>query len=89
MIRIALIASVLALAACGDKTGPIAPVVTHPVTPPAALLTCRAAPPVPRDAETQKDVARFIVRLAEAGEDCRSKLGAVREWAEEESAPAP
>ena len=85
MIRFALLAPFL-LAACASAP---APVVTQPVTPPAALLTCRAAPAVPRDAETQREVARFIVRLSEAGEDCRSKLGAVRQWAEEESAPTP
>ena len=86
MIRLALLAPLL-LAACAAAPEPV--VQTVPVTPPAALLTCRAAPPVPRDSETQREVARFIVRLSEAGEDCRSKLGAVREWAEEESAPAP
>lgn len=47
--------------------------------PPAALLTCQGTPAVP-SAETQADVARYIVRLHAAGADCRSKLGAVAAW---------
>lgn len=86
MTRLLLIAPLL-LAACGAPT--VAPVETQPIAPPAALLTCRAAPPVPRDAETQREVARYIVRLAEAGEDCRSKLSDVRRWAEEEAPSTP
>lgn len=77
----------LLLAACGAPD--IAPVETRPISPPAALLTCRAAPAVPREAETQREVARFIVRLAEAGEDCRSKLADVRAWAKEEAPTGP
>lgn len=49
--------------------------------PPSLLLTCQNAPAVP-DAETQADVARYIVRLHAAGADCRSKLGAVKKWSE-------
>jgi|GEM_PF-2074490 len=49
--------------------------------PPAALLTCQDSPVVP-DAETQAEVARYVVRLHAAGADCRSKLGAVKKWSE-------
>lgn len=53
--------------------------------PPAALLTCQASPTVP-DAQTQADVARYVVRLHAAGADCRSKLGAVRSWSDMQKA---
>ena len=45
------------------------------------LLTCMPAPPSPVDKPgvTQRDVGLYIDELAFAGEDCRSKLGSVRE----------
>ncbi len=46
-------------------------------TVPDALLTCQAQPPSPK-AGTQKDAALYVVDLAAAGQDCRSKLGSVR-----------
>lgn len=46
-------------------------------TVPPSLLTCADHPPSPA-AETQQQVALFIVDMAAAGADCRSKLGAVR-----------
>lgn len=45
--------------------------------PPAALLTCAPSPEPPERITTQRDVAGFIVDLYAAGDDCRSKLGAV------------
>ena len=48
-----------------------------PLTVPADLLACAGQPPAPM-IETQRDAARFIVDLAEAGADCRSKLARVR-----------
>lgn len=91
MTRIFLaLAAVLALSACAGTPAPQAPVVrteTVPVGPPDSLLTCRVAPLAPTgDEYTQADVARYIVRLSEAGEDCRSKLNAVRRWVDEEVA---
>lgn len=46
--------------------------------PPAEMLTCAPAPAVP-EVETQRAVATYIVDLWDAGEDCRQRLGAVRE----------
>lgn len=45
---------------------------------PASLLVCDGAPDVPGARATQRDVARFVVRLNDAGQDCRQKLDAVR-----------
>jgi len=83
MTRAVLLLPFLA-AAC---TAPAPRVEEVPVAPPATLLTCRAAPAAPRDAVLQSDVARYVVRLSEAGQDCRDKLGAVRAWVETETAP--
>lgn len=48
--------------------------------PPSGLLTCESQPGAPTGNFTQRTVADFILRLAAAGEDCREKLAAVREW---------
>lgn len=45
---------------------------------PDSLLSCMPEPIASRGWATQRDVALFMVRLAEAGEDCRTKLAAVR-----------
>jgi len=44
---------------------------------PAALLDC-AAQPVPPTIRSQRDVALYLLDLAEAGEDCRGKLAAAK-----------
>lgn len=46
-------------------------------TVPDQLLTCDAQPASPKGG-TQKDASLFVVDLAAAGQDCRSKLGSVR-----------
>ena len=53
-------------------------VLVEKVEVPPSLLAC-SPPPSPRPIVTQKDVALLIVDLAEAGEDCRGKLKAVKE----------
>lgn len=45
-------------------------------TIPAQLLVCATQPAAPA-AGTQRDVALYIVDLAVAGDDCRTKLGSV------------
>lgn len=45
---------------------------------PESLLTCKPRPTVPSGDYTDNDLAEFILRLEEAGEDCRQRLGAVR-----------
>ncbi len=46
---------------------------------PAVLLTCAPTPAPPPKPRTQGDVARYIVDLWEAGEDCRARVEAIRE----------
>ncbi|GGB15231.1 hypothetical protein GCM10011380_00820 [Sphingomonas metalli] len=52
------------------------------VTPPADRLVCAAEPAVPATL-TDAAVAAWIVDLRGAGQDCRSKLGWVRDWTAE------
>jgi len=51
---------------------------TTPVVPPT-LLSCAPQPKSPADqaGATQRNVALWIVDMAAAGDDCRSKLGSV------------
>lgn len=60
--------------------------VERPVVP-SALLACRTdpEPPIP---ESQRDVARYLVQLWQAGEDCRAKLDAVNQYLAAEPSPA-
>lgn len=72
----------LPLMACADSP-PVPPPVqirVERVTVPAELLTCQAAPPVP-DARDQAEVADYVVDLWAAGDDCRAKVRAIRQWA--------
>lgn len=66
LIPLALVVAVV-LTACG----------TTSATVPKQLLTCTPQPPAP-SAGSQRDVGLYVVDLAAAGADCRSKLGAVR-----------
>jgi len=54
-------------------------VVAKAVPVPPQFLTCKAQPATPAET-TDKSVANFIIDLVEAGEDCRSKVRATREW---------
>jgi hypothetical protein len=47
--------------------------------PPEALLTCPAAPEAPQ-AQSQKEVARYVVALHAAGAACRQALDEVKVW---------
>lgn len=51
---------------------------------PAGLLTCRDRP-VPGALDRQSDVARYVVDLDAAGEDCRRKLGAVNQIVDDDT----
>lgn len=50
-----------------------------PVVVPASMLRCSPAPPVPAADDGDAALARFILDLAEAGEDCRTRLRLVGE----------
>lgn len=55
-----------------------APVVTAQATPiPDQLLGCKPEP-MPPATGSQRQVASYVLDLADAGEDCRQKLGAVK-----------
>lgn len=69
---LSLLCSVALLTACASADR-----VTVAV-PPADVLTCAPAPVVP-DSDSQRAVATYVVDLWDAGEDCRQRLGAVRE----------
>lgn len=62
-----------ALLLTGCATSPPAVVV------PASMLRCSPAPPVPAAGDGDGALARFILDLAEAGEDCRTRLRLVGE----------
>lgn len=67
----AVLAAMTAMALAGCSTiGAVSP----------ALLSCARQPESPAEVAgaTQRDVALYIVDLAAAGDDCRSKLGSVR-----------
>lgn len=83
VMSFAVIIAVVALAGCSTTRSVIVPQVeTRIVEVPPSLLRCMPEPQA-RDAwRTQRDVALFLIRLAEAGEDCRLKLEAVRKLLE-------
>lgn len=71
------------LTGCGANPPPplvVTEVKVERVTPPATLLSCPDAPLVPTAPVTQRSVARYVVDLSAAGEDCRDKLNRVRAW---------
>lgn len=78
-MKTAVLCASLALAGCA--TTPPPQVVTRTVyvrqSVPPSLLVCQPAPPVPQPT-SQAAVARYIVALWEAGQDCRVKLAGVR-----------
>jgi len=70
MKAVSILVLALVLASCAT-TAPIVP---------ATLLECEHQPKSPANSPgaTERDAALYIVRLAEAGADCRDKLGSVR-----------
>ena len=67
----------LLLAGCGHTPGPPTRLVTISPELPPPLLTCASTPDVP-EAYSQAVVARYIVALWEAGQDCREHVAAIR-----------
>ena len=73
--------SAMALGGCASSQPSAIPTVirTPPPTVPPTLLRCAPEPMAPDPAtSTQRDVAAFLFDLAEAGQDCRRKLGVTR-----------
>lgn len=56
----------------------ITEIVERRIEIPQSLLTCEREPVAGTAWLTQRDVGRYMIELAEAGEDCRTKLDAVR-----------
>ncbi len=64
---------------CGlNRERPLPELTIVRVTPPAELLDCAAEPSAPAAGATQRAVARYLLEIASAGDDCRAKLEAVR-----------
>lgn len=57
-------------------------VVERKIEIPNSLLTCSAEPVAGSTWLRERDVAQYLVKLAAAGEDCRTKLAAVRRLVE-------
>lgn len=60
------------------KTITVTEVVERKIEVPRSLLTCADEPIAGTVWVSQKDVGRYMVKLAEAGEDCRLKLATVK-----------
>jgi len=81
MIRlVGTIVACLMLSGCLTKRDPdaITRVQVHRLQIPEQLLSCMPEPEAREVWETQKDVALYLVKISEAGEDCRQKLDGVR-----------
>lgn len=70
-------ACLIALLLSGCGTTAAVPELVH-IPLPAGLLTCAAEPVPPAKPYTQRAVALWLIDLADAGADCRGKLGEVR-----------
>ena len=91
-LALAVIISMLALAGCQStpKERIVPQIVERRIEVPASLLTCKPEPRLSAALAAKlhamqdagKDVAIFINELALAGQDCRSKLAAVRRLVE-------
>ena len=75
----AVILGVLVLAGC-QTTEPriVTKVVDRRIEIPASLLRCLPEPVAKEAWKLSSDAALFMNRLADAGQDCRSKLAAVK-----------
>lgn len=73
-------AALLLISGCAHKpaTEYVTKVETRQIAVPEALLTCMPEPQAMEVWKSQKDVALYLIRVSEAGEDCRQKLDGVR-----------
>lgn len=79
---VAMVLAVLVLAGCQTPRERIVErVVPQRIEIPESLLKCAPEPVIRQALRTQREVALFVNRLAEAGADCRAKLEAVRKLA--------
>ncbi len=81
MIRIiSVVALGILVSGCAHKSQPrvVTKVETRERVVPEALLTCMPEPEAREVWRTQKDVAMYLVRVSEAGDDCRQRLAGVK-----------
>lgn len=78
----ALIIMLFAIAGCQTTQPRIVTKVEYVrVEIPPQLLSCMPEPQARAAWKTQRQVALYLIKLSEAGEDCRVKLAAVKAWA--------
>lgn len=83
MMRLLPMCLAALLISCAPSA-PVPVVQIQRLAPPAALLVCAEAPPIPaRVGLTQGRVAELLVSLGAAHRDCAGKLRAVRAWVAE------
>lgn len=75
-VLIALLSG-LCLTACGSGPPPAPRVEIQRLTVPPALLSCQP-PPTPPAMADDRQLALYILALADAGDDCRDRLARVR-----------
>ncbi len=80
-----LLASTVIIGCQTTKPQIVTKVVERKVEVPKSLLTCSPEPTAGTAWISQKDVARYLNRVAEAGNDCRVKLRSVRNIIENKS----
>lgn len=80
----AAISLLMFLSGCAHKpeSAVVTKVETRQLHVPEELLMCMPEPAAVEVWRTQKQVALFLIRLSEAGEDCRVKLDGVRQLLE-------
>ena len=81
-----LLFSAALLTACAARSEPprvVTKIETVKQRVPPQLLRCPPAPIPAADLATQRQVARFVLDLHVAGDECRAKLEAVRQLIEE------
>jgi len=82
---LSLLSCAILLTGCGTSLIPPPEVITEikveKTKVPESLLTCPSAP-APPAANSQRDVALYILDLWDAGEECRTKLQEVRNLVE-------
>ncbi|WP_114945887.1 Rz1-like lysis system protein LysC [Microvirga calopogonii] len=77
-MRIATVIGIACFLSGCATTAPAPKVVTRQIDVPASLLECMPEPVAWETWRTQRDVGLYLVKLAEAGHDCRDRLDAVR-----------
>lgn len=73
-------AAILLISGCAHKPAVevVTKIETRQIAVPEALLSCMSEPEAREVWKSQKDVALYLVRVSEAGDDCRQKLDGVR-----------